>query len=249
MHSPKLLAIDCGGNATGSRRELVAVAREADEAREARHARAREAGERRSRSARASAARARSARKFMNTTTSPSAIAAGRPSAPAIAVGLDELVVLAAGVGGGERRRRRSARRYGARPSTMSVVRRLHALPALVAVHRVVAADDRRRSRAPGAGARTRRRCSASDAAALRGGVSRPSRKACTSTRGAPPPLPARPSPRSAARGCARRRARRGRGRAACAPPRRAVATASASAGLRANSPVSMAWSMRVKSW
>ena len=62
--------------------------------------------------------------------------------------GLDEFVVFAARVGGLERLRDRGWRRRARVPSTRSVVRLGHALPVLVAVHRVVAADDRRDARA-----------------------------------------------------------------------------------------------------
>ena len=84
--------------------------------------------------------RARSARKLKWTTTSPSRT---RPSTPAMMRRLDELVVLAARVGRRERRRRVGGR---LRPEAAAVdhglVPGLRALPALVAVHAVVAPAD-----------------------------------------------------------------------------------------------------------
>ncbi len=89
----------------------------------------------------------------------------------------------------------------------------------------------------------------ASDAAALRGGVSRPSRNACTQMRR---------TPRAAASSTIAAICRSwlctppgDRSPSTCSafPPARAVSAAATSTGLAANSPVAIAWSMRVKSW
>ena len=81
--------------------------------------------------------------------------------------------------------------------------------------------------RAPGMPRARASHAARASAAALCGGVSRPSRNACTQTRvHAARGRRARPSRRSAARGCARRPATRGRARAASPPPARAAATA-----------------------
>ena len=74
---------------------------------------------------------------------------AGLPSASRIAVGLHELVGFAARVGRGQRLERGSGG-VGRAAVDDQLVRLRHALPALVAVHRVVAADDRRDRVAPG---------------------------------------------------------------------------------------------------
>ena len=132
-----------------------------------------------------------------------------RPSTPSMTVGVDELVVLAAGVGRLDGRRRAG----GPLPFPVDdrVVAALDALPALVAVHRAVAAADRGD---PGVrvGARpVARSRSATNPSAERGGVSRPSSRAWTRTLGhaqrAPPARRARPG---AGRWRGRRRGRSG---------------------------------------
>ena len=98
----------------------------------------------------------------------------------------DELVVLAARIGRAQARPAHRRRRARLSASTIASQARAHAVPALVAVHRVVAAADAWRCArcracvaAPPAGARRL-------GSAERGGMSRPSRKACTATCGTP---------------------------------------------------------------
>ena len=96
----------------------------------------------------------------------------------------DELVGLAARVGGLDRggRRRRAVCRLAVDDR---VVAALGPLPALVAVHRVVAAADGRDRRA-GWAAASRASRSCMNASADDGGVSRPSSRAWTASRGTP---------------------------------------------------------------
>ena len=85
------------------------------------------------------------------------------------------------------------------------VVGAFDAVPTLVAIHREVAADDRRDAADAELG-EAARRARASDAAALRGGVSRPSRNACTiDARRAARGRVRRSARRCGLRGCARR--------------------------------------------
>ena len=141
----------------------------------------------------------------MKTTTSPSRIARRRAVRVDDRGRLDELV--------GSRRARRRPRAppravaavNGASPSTSSVVGRRDALPALVAVHRVVAAADRSDARA--------RRALRADAlhegercgGALRRRVAAVEERVHADVAHARARPPCRPSRRSAARGCARR--------------------------------------------
>ena len=122
--------------------------------------------------------RARSARKLKKMTASPSRMVATGVSSPStITVGRNELVGHLLGV----RRAHRLQRTRGAAPGAAHhrVVRLLDPVPALVAVHRVEAAADR--GDAAGAGLPQEALQLLQVARApLIGGVSRPSRKACT---------------------------------------------------------------------